>query len=711
MSRRPLLLVVDDNEMNRDALSRRLEMKGYGVAVAAGGDEALSRVATEPFDLLLLDVEMPGIGGLDVLTRIRERYSPTEMPVIMVTARTDGADVVEAFRLGANDYVTKPIDFPIALARIGTHLAHKRALEDLHESEQRYALAMQGANDGLWDWNLATNDVHWSERWKAMLGCEDAPVSASPDEWFSRVHRDDVGRVRKELEAHLTCGEGNWESEHRILHRNGTFRWVLCRAAAIRNSEGTATRLAGSLTDITDAKVSDALTGLPNRLLFVDLIDRAIKRTERRKNYTFALLALSLDRFRIVGDSLGPLTADRFLVAVAQRLQASLRPTDAVTAEEGNVTLARITGEEFTVLVDDIAEVNDAVRVAERLRRALEKPFAIDGHELFTSATVGIAVSTTGYHKPEEILRDASAALHRAQAKGAPSELFDMAMRDRAVARLRLETDLRNGIRDNHFVVHYQPIVSLDSGRMAGFEALVRWRHPARGLLAPLEFIHVAEDTGMIVPIGRMILREACRQMASWERRFGGGTSAVICVNVSSRQFVESDLAADVELILRETGLPASNLKLEITESAFIGNVADAQVTLSRLQSIGVAWSIDDFGTGYSSLSHLHQLQVDTVKIDRSFVSRMSVDKDGWEMVRAIVTLAHNLSMDVVAEGVENIAQVASLRALGCEYAQGFYLSKPVDALAADRLNASQPWRFAPVFKPAVTAPDLHHAV
>ncbi len=630
----------------------------------------------------------------------------------MVTARIDGADVVEAFNLGANDYVTKPIDFPVALARIGTHLAHKRAVADLHESEERYALALQGANDGLWDWNLITNDVHWSERWKAMLGCEDANVSASPDEWLTRVHPDDVNAVRATLQEHLAGSPGNWESEHRIRHRNGMFRWVLCRAAAIRNADGVATRLAGSLTDITDAKLSDALTGLPNRLLFVDLLDRAIKRTERRKEYAFALLALSLDRFRMVGDSLGPMTADRLLIAVAQRLQSSLRPTDVVTPEESGVTLARIAGEEFTVLVDDIAEDRDAVRVANRLRGALEKPFVIDGHELFTSATVGIAVSTTGYHGPEEVLRDAATALHRAQAKGAPFELFDTAMRDRAVARLKLETDLRNGIRDNAFVVHYQPIVSLDSGRIAGFEALVRWRHHARGLLSPEHFIQVAEDTGMIVPIGRTILREACAQMAQWERRFNGGTSAVMCVNVSSRQFVEGDLAADVEAILRETGLPASNLKLEITESAFIGNVADARVTLNRLQSIGVAWSIDDFGTGYSSLSHLHQLHVDTVKIDRSFVSRMAIDKEGWEMVRAIISLAHNLSMDVVAEGVESLAQIASLRSLGCEYAQGFYLSKPVDALAADRLNTQQPWRFAPVFQPAVIASNaLHRAI
>jgi PAS domain S-box-containing protein len=252
MIRKASLLVVDDNEANRDALSRRLGLKGYNVTVAASGDDALTRVMTDVYDLILLDVEMPGMSGFEVLSRVRERHSSTNLPVIMVTARTDGTDIVEAFRLGANDYVTKPIDFPVALARIGTHLSHKSAVEDLHESEERYALAMRGANDGLWDWNLVTNEVHWSARWKAMLGHEESAIGTSPDEWFTRVHHDDLGRVKGALEAHLSGGDGHYESEHRILHQNGTFRWVLCRGAAVRNEHGTATRLAGSLTDITD---------------------------------------------------------------------------------------------------------------------------------------------------------------------------------------------------------------------------------------------------------------------------------------------------------------------------------------------------------------------------------------------------------------------------------------------------------------------------
>ena len=368
MTCRASLLVVDDNEANRDVLSRRLTLKGYDVTVAADGAEALARVRSGAYDLLLLDVEMPGISGLDVLTTVRQSRSSTSLPVIMVTARSSGADIVEAFRLGANDYVTKPIDFPVALARIGTHLSLKRAVEDLHESEQRYALAMQGANDGLWDWNLVTNEVYWSERWKAMLGYGTSEIGTNPDEWLRRVHADDAARVRGGLETHLAGQEPQYECEHRVLHRNGTFRWVLCRGAAIRNADGIATRLAGSLTDITDAKVSDPLTGLPNHVLFADLLDRAIKRAQRRTGYVFALLVLSLDRFARIGDTLGPVSADRLLVAVAHRLQASLRCTDAVTPDNPGATLARYASDEFTVLLDDITDASDAVRVADRHR-------------------------------------------------------------------------------------------------------------------------------------------------------------------------------------------------------------------------------------------------------------------------------------------------------------------------------------------------------
>jgi diguanylate cyclase (GGDEF)-like protein/PAS domain S-box-containing protein len=693
MTRQGSILVVDDSEFNRDALSRRLGQKGFVVQTAVDGASALECVASGHHDLVLLDVEMPGMSGLEVLSRLRASRSQTELPVIMVTARAQSADIVEALSLGANDYITKPIDFPVALARIRTHLSHKWAVADLHESEERYAVAVRGANDGLWDWNLTTNEVYWSPRWKALLGYEGDEIGTDPQEWMSRIHHEDAQQAKDTLNAHLATGTGHYESEHRIRHRDGTYRWMRCRGAAVTGAEGRVTRLAGSLTDITETKVADALTGLPNRLLFVDLIDRAIKRTERQPDYVFAMLVLGLDRFKVVNQSLGVLSADRLLISVARRLQAGLRGTDVVS-RDGGFTLARLGGDEFMVLLDDIASASDAVRVAERLRAALSTPFDVEGHQVFTSAVVGITVSTTGYQRAEQVLQDAAIALHRAKTgSGTPYELFDPAMRERAMTRLQLETDLRNAIDNKEISVLYQPIISLITGSIKGFEALARWHHRERGPISPADFIPIAEDTGLIRQLGKIVLAESCRQMAEWQRQFGPRAPGFMCVNVSAGQLGEYNLAGVVATILDETGLEPSKLKLEITESAFLGDVSRAEATLTSLQSMGVEWSIDDFGTGYSSLSYLHRLQANTVKVDRSFVSRMGVDAKGSEMVRAIVALALNLGMDVVAEGVETVEQMVALQTLGCAHAQGFYFSRPINIAACDGLIAAQPWQ------------------
>jgi len=694
VTRQRSILVVDDNEANRDVLSRRLRQQGYLTAHAADGPAALSLIGQSRFDLVLLDVEMPGLSGFEVLSQIRQTHSRSELPIIMVTARSAGDDVVEALKTGANDYVTKPIDFQVAVARIETMLAHKHAVEELRNSEERYALAVHGANDGLWDWNITTGQVYWSPRWRSILGLQDLALGNDSNDWLSRVHPEDFSRVQTTLNDHLARGSGHFECEHRVRHRDDTYRWVLCRGAVVRNDAGVATRFAGSLTDITESKLADALTGLPNRFLFLDVVERAIKRVERRGDYGFAILVLALERFRMVHDSLGAAAADRLLLAVSRRLQASLRGTDMVTRDEPGVTLARLGDDEFNVLVDDVTDASQAVAVADRLRRALESPFEVDGHRVFATARIGIAVSTTGYTRAEDILRDATIALNRATATAtAPYEIFDPEMRQRAMARLTAETDLRQAIERGSFEVHYQPIISLKNGRIAGFEALVRWRHPVRGLVQPPDFIHIAEDTGMIIELDRLTLAESCRQMAEWISDYGAAAPLVMCANVSSQQFAAADLANEISTTLRASGLTPGNLKLEITESAFVRDVPAAQVMMNRTRAMGVAWSLDDFGTGYSSLSLLQRLQLDTVKVDRTFVSAITPDGNGVEMVRAIVGLAHNLGMDVVAEGVETAEQAAELRALGCEYAQGFYYSRAVDMVAAGRLIEAQPWQ------------------
>ena len=678
------LLLVDDTEANRDMLSRRLQRLGYEVLLAASGAEALEIVERQRVSLVLLDVEMPGMSGLDALSTLRKQYSPIELPVIMVTGRQQREDIIEALTRGANDYVTKPIDMPIAAARIQTQLSLRKAEAALRESEERYALAARGANDGLWDWNLITGSVYYSSRWKLMLGSDEEDIGSSPDEWFKRVHPDEVSRVRSDVESHLAGATLQFESEHRLLHRDGNYRWMLVRGLAIRDGAGRSSRFAGSLTDITEGKVSDALTGLANRILFLDRLARAIER-RRRHGDIYAVLFIDLDRFKLVNDSLGHIVGDQLLIAIAKRLQHCLRSNDSCARFDADHTIARLGGDEFTILLDDIKQVGDAMRVADRIQKTLALPFNLDGHEVFTSASIGIAVGARDYESPEAVLRDADTALYRAKALGkARYEVFDVEMRDRAVARLRLDTDLRRAIERHEFHLYYQPIVSLQRNRIEGFEALLRWPHWDRGLVYPADFIPVAEETGLILPMGWWALREACRQLSIWQKTLPQGTPLTMAVNLSSKQFVQLDLALQLEQILVETGVAASSLKLEITESAIIDNTNSMIGLLLQLKSLGLQIAIDDFGTGYSSLSYLHRLPIDSLKIDRSFVSCMT--QDSAEIVRAIVGLAHNLGLDVIAEGVETVEQLEQLKALGCEFGQGYLFSRPVEHAEAEAL-------------------------
>jgi diguanylate cyclase (GGDEF)-like protein/PAS domain S-box-containing protein len=681
------LLLVDDNEVNRDMLSRRLQRHGFEVVTAVDGPHALELTAARDFALVLLDIEMPRVSGLDVLREIRRRRSASELPIIMVTARQESADIVEALNSGANDYVTKPVDLPVALARIQAQLARQRAEAALRESEERYALALRGANDGLWDWNLRTDEIFFSERWKEMLGLSNETVAGVPDEWFQRVHSDDVDRLRTNVAAHLEGLTPHLESEHRVLHADGTYRWMLARGVAVRDTAGRAHRMAGSLTDITEGKVSDPLTGLPNRVLFLDRLGQSMERAKRHGSVS-AVLFVDLDRFKLVNDSLGHEAGDRFLAAIANRLERSVRTVDTVARVNSEVTVARIGGDEFTILLEHVRHVSDAVRVAERIQECLKRPFVLDGRQLFTSASIGIATSETAYSDPQELLRDADTAMYRAKALGkARCEVFDVRMREAAIARLAVETDLRRAIEQNEFELHYQPIISLATGMLSGFEALVRWRHPQRGLVSPQDFIGIAEETGLIVPLGAWVLNRACTQMSEWHRAHPSSAGLTMHVNLSAKQFVHPDLATEIAGILQATGLPPSSLNLEITESAVIENPDSVIGVLEALKALGLRISIDDFGTGHSSLSYLHRFPIDALKIDRSFVNTMTMEQSS--IIQAIVALAQALRLEVIAEGIETVDQLSRLSQLGSDSGQGYLFAAALQAPDAESMLTS----------------------
>jgi diguanylate cyclase (GGDEF)-like protein/PAS domain S-box-containing protein len=558
-----------------------------------------------------------------------------------------------------------------------------RALNSARASEERYALVVRSANDGLWDWNLETNEMHFCPRWKAILGFKDDEISGRPDEWFSRVHPDDIEAVQTELTSHLMGLSPHFQKEHRVRDHDGEYRWLLSRGLAVWDSNRHVYRMSGSITDVTDQKETekqllhnafhDVLTGLPNRALFMDRLKRSVSRAKNRDDYLFAVLFLDVDRFKVVNDSLGHQIGDQLLIAMARRLEGCLRPGDMV---------ARLGGDEFAIIVDHIKHVSDATQAAERIQEELGAPFTLSGHEVFAAASIGIALNLTPADLPEDILSNADTAMYRAKDRGrACYELFETGMHARAVELMRLETDLRRALARDEFRLHYQPIISLETWRISGFEALLRWEHPEQGIISPLTFIPLAEETGLIIPIGQWVLREACRQARVWQDQFPSDPPLSISVNLSGKQFLQADLIERVEEILIETGLDASSLEMEITESAIIENIDSATLILRQLKTIGIRISLDDFGTGYSSLSYLHRFPIDTIKIDRSFVSRMNSPKNS-EIVRTIVTLAGNLGLRVIAEGVETREQIIQLTGLNCDLVQGYLLSKPIDGEA-----------------------------
>jgi diguanylate cyclase (GGDEF)-like protein len=509
-----------------------------------------------------------------------------------------------------------------------------------------------------------------------MLGLDVKAISNSPEEWIGRVYPTDRARVESEIAEHCAGKTKHFQSEYRILHNDGTCRWMLSRGVAVVNEHGVAMRLAGSQTDITESKAADPLTGLASRLLLDEKVQFAIDQTQTNPDTRFAVLFLDLDRFKVVNDSLGHLAGDRLLLRIAHRLLACVAEPPF---EDSQSLVARVGGDEFVVLISGMSRADTAIALANRIRERLTPPFNLDGHHLHIAASIGIRFGQ-GDATPETLLRDADTAMYCAKSAGGQQhEIFVPAMRLDAVERLRLETDLRSAIERDELVVYYQPQVCMATGMLIQVEALVRWMHPERGLVGPLDFISLAEETGLIVQLGECVLRKACRQMTFWLSHFDVGPGVRVSVNLSCRQFNQPDLFDRIMGILEETGLPPDRLSLEVTEGVLMENVDNALVLLNRLRAQEIGLQLDDFGTGYCSLSYLRRLPFDGLKIDKSFVQEIGHRQKDADIVGTIVSLARTLGMKVLAEGVETRQQLEILIGSGCDYAQGNFFSAAVE--------------------------------
>ncbi|MES0490698.1 MAG: EAL domain-containing protein [Leptospirales bacterium] len=557
---------------------------------------------------------------------------------------------------------------------------HKHTEADLVQTKERYALAARGANDGLWDWDIINDKIYYSPRWKLMLGYKENEIKDFPNEWFSRVHEDDIGMLRSSIDSHLEGILPHLECEYRMKHKDGRYLWMVTRGLAVRDSHDVPYRMAGSQTEITKRKLAedqlrhdamhDMLTGLPNWNLLLDRMNHAIKRKQKEPDFLFATLFIDVDRFKVINDSLGHEIGNHLLIELSVKLEACIDSED---------TVARLGGDEFGILLESINDVNEAVQIIEKIREVLKDPFEIKEHELFITISIGMVVGVADYNKSEDIIRDADTAMHRAKSQGRNRyELFDQTMHANIIRYMNTESELRKALERDEFMVYYQPIVSLENGKILGVEALLRWNHPGREISSPLEFIPVAEDSGLIIPIGEWVLFEACRQVKKWETM--GLPPIEVAVNLSGRQFGQKNLLGMVDKALEETGLNPHMLQFELTESVLMDDTSHTIEILEQLKSRGIITAIDDFGTGYSSLNYLKQFPVQKLKIDRSFVQNMVTNPNDAALIKAIIAMGETMKMRVIAEGVEKLEQLLFLKSIDCHEVQGYYFSKPLSA-------------------------------
>jgi len=686
------VLVVDDDPVVRLLASRCLAAMGLAVESAEDGAAAIAAAHRVVPDLVLLDVEMPGLDGFETCAELRRQLPQRETAILIATGHTDKETIDRAFEVGATDFVSKPLDWPLLQHRVRFLLRAHDAFAELRESGQRLENAQRLARVGDWEWHLAEGEMLWSAQVYAVLGVAPGAGAASRAAYLAAAHPEDRPILEKALAAAASEARG-FSLDHRIVLPDGEERIVHQEVEVRTGPSGAAEVITGTVQDVTAARRAeerirylatyDALTALPNRRLLVEHLERSLGHAVRRGE-SLALLCVDLDRFRRVNESLGHGGGDRLLQAVAERMLSCVRSTDFVgRSEPGGPVLSRLGGDEFTVVLRPVRSGEDAAIAARRILDALRAPFPTGGGEVSLGASIGIALHPGDGDDAETLLRNADAAIEAAKRRGGSVyQFFREAMNERSSRTLQLERLLRLGLARGELSVAFQPQLEVSSGRVVGVEALARWEHAELGVVGPAEFIPVAEESGLIFELGLQVLRLSCRQLAAWKRR--GDPPLTVAVNVSGRQLHDPDFARAVEALLREERTDPSCLELEITESALLVDDTATISTLEHLHALGIRLALDDFGTGYSSLSHVVRLPIDVIKIDRGFVADLGSERRGATLVAGVVALGRALGLRVIAEGVETREQHAMLEALGCDVLQGFHVAAalPADALS-----------------------------
>jgi diguanylate cyclase (GGDEF)-like protein/PAS domain S-box-containing protein len=685
------ILIVDDDAGGRRLTRATLMRAGFETSEAADGAEALDAMRELLPDLVLMDVSMPVMDGFTCCAELRKLPGGQRVPVVMMTGLDDVQSIERAFEVGATDFITKPINWPILSHRVRYMLRASAAINQLKQNQRRLSNAQRIGEMGDWEWDVRQGRVSASEQAWRIFGRDSGLGALEDDQFLTTVHEEDFERVRLACERAIANGD-DFAIEHRVVQRGGVLRHVHQQVEVIEQDElGRAVRLAGAVHDITRRKDAeeqvrrlayfDTLTGLPNRLLFTEQLIKAVAHAER-SGQQLAIMFIDLDDFKRVNDTLGHGAGDDLLKQIGARLSGSIRGLDLVTRsgvdDHGN-TIARLGGDEFIVLLNNVQEAVDAGSVARRLVAALAEPVTVLGNELYVSCSVGVATFPGDGTDIETLLMNADTAMYRAKEAGRGGfQFYDRSMNASARARLQMETLLRRAIERGEFVLHYQPRVDLTSGRIVGAEALIRWQHPERGLLPPKEFIPLAEEAHLVIPIAEWVIGAVCQQVAAWQA--AGLRPIPVAVNLAAPHLRERALPELVERVLREHALPSSLLEIEVTESILMHDPELSLANARRLDELGVKLSIDDFGTGYSSLSYLKRLPIASLKIDQSFVHDIATDPDDAAIITAIIAMAHSLNLRVVAEGVETEAQRTFLKEHGCDEFQGFLFGHPVDA-------------------------------